>query len=348
MNEIDSRYYDGAFAVRNPDFAANELAEKQSMIDKAIANAKAVGTIAGNIAASAPAGVAGLAVAPFKGAEGASKTIESVQSGITDFLGLSPTDQSHIEALQTIGGALEKLGIPAKWVGDQVLEATGSPAAATAAELILDPLNIVGAAAPAAIKPAAKAAGRVAKQVADKVSPGGTAAVVGATALAGSEDAEALPLSRPIAQAIRQAIESSANITEAGVKKAIQDTGIKQERRKIDATAKRVVEINKELSGSKQNDSLWSGSLGTMRVGHPEMGGYHVMLEHPGDLIRILRAGGVSQEEATKMPLKQRLIKSLDIIESSSTKENADQVKVGDLRIKIVRDGKYIGSFYPE
>lgn len=160
MNELDARYAEAAFAARNPEF---HEAEKQTLLEQAQSFAKAVGTITTGIAASAPAGIAGMATLPFKGVEGAKQVIEDITQALT----YVPQDEAGQAMVQRIAGALKMLGEPAQWVGDKVNDLTGSPAAATAAEVVLDPVNLATAGAAAAIKPAAKVAGKVAKKAAE-------------------------------------------------------------------------------------------------------------------------------------------------------------------------------------
>jgi hypothetical protein len=158
MNEAELRYYEGAFAARNPEAAAQMYAEQADKAMKMQGNvAQAAGTIASGIAASAPAGIAGAVAAPFVGMDGAQQIIQDIQTMLT----YVPKDEEGQAMVQRIGAALESLGAPAKMVGEAVFEMTGSPAAATAAEILLDPLNIAGMAVGSqTVKSGAKAAGR--------------------------------------------------------------------------------------------------------------------------------------------------------------------------------------------
>ena len=157
-----------------------------------VAATKAVGTITTGIAASAPAGIAGMATLPFKGVEGAKQVIDDITQALT----YVPQDEAGQAMVQRIAGMLKMLGEPAQWVGDKVNDLTGSPLAATAAEIILDPVNIATAGAAAAIKPAAKVAGKVAKKVAEnaaapvapKVGPGAQRGAIGDTSYANVPD----------------------------------------------------------------------------------------------------------------------------------------------------------------
>lgn len=119
---------------------------------------EALETLGSAIAGSVPAGLAGLAVLPFQGPEGAGKMVERVQ----DYLTIDPQTEGGVRALRGIAGALSPLGAPAQAVGDATLRLTGSPLAATAAEVLLDPLNATGTLA--AAKPVARAAAAGARQ----------------------------------------------------------------------------------------------------------------------------------------------------------------------------------------
>ncbi len=120
---------------------------------------EALEALGSTILGSVPAGLAGAAVLPFQGPEGAAKTIGRVQ----DYLTIDPQSEGGDKALLGILKALSPLGAPAQAVGDTALRLTGSPLAATAAEVLLDPLNAAGVLA--AAKPAARAAAAGARQV---------------------------------------------------------------------------------------------------------------------------------------------------------------------------------------
>jgi hypothetical protein len=167
MNELEMRYYEGAFAARNPEAAEvmyAEQAEKAMKMQGSVA--QAVGTIGSGILASAPAGIAGVASMPFVGMDGAQQIMQDIQTMLT----YVPKDEEGQAMVQRIGTALESMGAPAKMVGEAVFEMTGSPAAATAAEILLDPLNIAGMAVGSkAIKAGAKAAGGAIKTAGSSV-----------------------------------------------------------------------------------------------------------------------------------------------------------------------------------
>lgn len=113
---------------------------------------EALETLGSAILGSVPAGLAGLASMPFQGVEGAAKTIERVQ----DYLTVDPQTEGGVRALRGIAGALSPLGAIPQAAGDATLRATSSPLLATVAELLVDPLNLLGIGATA--KPIARGA----------------------------------------------------------------------------------------------------------------------------------------------------------------------------------------------
>ena len=121
-------------------------------------SAEAVMTVGSAIAGSLPAGLGGIAklIATQDPAK-ATAAIDDLMQAFT-YIPRTPEGQRQAEALAQ---SLQLLGIPAEWVGDKVLEMTGSPLAATAANVALDPLNL--ALSPAAGK-VAKSAARSAKR----------------------------------------------------------------------------------------------------------------------------------------------------------------------------------------
>lgn len=122
----------------------------------------ALDTLGSAILGSVPAGLAGLgSLLSFQGPEAAAKTVGRVQ----DYLTLDPQTEGGDKALLGIVKALAPLGAPAQAVGDVTLRATGSPLAATAAEIMLDPLNAAGlVAAGPALRAGARSAGRNVKR----------------------------------------------------------------------------------------------------------------------------------------------------------------------------------------
>ena len=95
--------------------------------------------IASAVLLSIPAGLAGLyQVIKEQSQEEADKIMQTIQSHA-----YKPTDETAKETLKTMLSAAETLGIPAKIIGNFGLKTTGSPLVATAAEIILDPINYI-------------------------------------------------------------------------------------------------------------------------------------------------------------------------------------------------------------
>lgn len=119
--------------------------------------AKAAGTLLSGIASAVPAGYAGLLeLARTRDPKMAADAVEALQERYMSM----PEDERTAEKIERLSGALETLGEPARLVGETTLRATGSPLAATIAELGLDPMNylpLIGK-APAAARAAKKAA----------------------------------------------------------------------------------------------------------------------------------------------------------------------------------------------
>jgi len=129
---------------------------------------EALTTIGAGILSSVPAGIAGLGVLPFKGVDKAVETIDAVQDYLTP---VPKTDEGN-RMLQRMGGAMETLGAPAEYIGEKTREITGSPALATAAEMALDPLNLIGSAvAGKAVASGARAVGRGARAAGRELGP---------------------------------------------------------------------------------------------------------------------------------------------------------------------------------
>ena len=121
-------------------------AEVYDKLDKVIAiskdftdYAKAVGAIGAGLVMSIPAGYFGIYEAiKTKDPAKASEVVQTIQSAM-----YMPDDEGAQEVMKKIIEVAELLEIPARWVGDTVLDATGSPAAATGAYIALDPLNYI-------------------------------------------------------------------------------------------------------------------------------------------------------------------------------------------------------------
>lgn len=110
---------------------------------------EAAGATVGGIAAAVPAGLRGLyELAATRDPAAAAAAVERTQAGIMGRLtsGMTPEGQRYTEA---IGRGMEVLNVPAERIGLATLGATGSPGAATAAEIVLNPLNLAAALVPA-------------------------------------------------------------------------------------------------------------------------------------------------------------------------------------------------------
>jgi hypothetical protein len=101
---------------------------------------EAAATIGSSILGSVPAGLEGLFTLARTGdREAAEARINEIQEALT----YMPSSQGSMDALQAAAGPLEALAAPSEFMGQQTLDITGSPALATAAELFLDPLNLL-------------------------------------------------------------------------------------------------------------------------------------------------------------------------------------------------------------
>lgn len=95
--------------------------------------------VASSILLSIPAGFAGLyQVIKEQDSSKGADIVSSIQQA-----GYMPDDEASKHVMESILHAAQTLGIPAQWVGNKALELTGSPALATASEIILDPINFI-------------------------------------------------------------------------------------------------------------------------------------------------------------------------------------------------------------
>ena len=123
--------------------------------------------VGGGLLAQIPAGLRGLyELATTQDPAKAAKAVEETHKFLTEKLQPStPEGQKYLKATADVMG---KLNIPAEAIGQYTLEKTGSPAIATASEILLNPLNAVGG-----IGPVAKALGAGAKAVGKAAKAGG-------------------------------------------------------------------------------------------------------------------------------------------------------------------------------
>lgn len=98
---------------------------------------------------SVPAGLHGLATLSGTGdLERAAAATQRAQDALT----YRPRTEAGQAATARMGAGLNRLAGPSEWIGGQILKHTGSPAAATLGEMVLDPLDLL---------PGAKALGAV-------------------------------------------------------------------------------------------------------------------------------------------------------------------------------------------
>lgn len=119
--------------------AAPEGADQRqvgSAIDEALVTA---GTA---VLGSIPAGLGGILELLKTGdVDSAVSEIERIQGALT----VLPESEAGMAALESAMPIMETLSAPAEYVGQKTLETTGSPALATGAEIVADPLNLIGA-----------------------------------------------------------------------------------------------------------------------------------------------------------------------------------------------------------
>jgi len=175
------------------------------------------------------------------------------------------------------------------------------------------------------------------------------AALAGAPATITGDDAEASPLSRAASAALRALRDGD----EQPIRRTIENAAPKLAPGKVETIAKREAALRDALRGAAEDDVLWSGSLGEVRVGHQEFVAHHIMLEHPGDLDRILRAAGVPPDETHALgrdPVT-RLERALDELAArgEQVSEQPERYALGELRVRVVRKSRTeIGTLYVE
>jgi len=126
-----------------------------------LSGAKAAGTMLSGMAASIPAGYAGaLELLRTRDPKMAADASEAMQERYMSI----PDDPRTIEKVEGLAKYLEPLSVPAQYIGEKALRLFGDPLAATAAEMVLDPLNYLPAIgkAPAAAKAVGRAVSKIA------------------------------------------------------------------------------------------------------------------------------------------------------------------------------------------
>lgn len=181
------------------------------------------------------------------------------------------------------------------------------------------------------------------KAISPSILAGGAAAGAGLAAGMTADDAEAAPLSGMVAKAIRAL---SRTATKPEIEAAILKADPKLNPGKVATYTARVETLNRETSGMPGTTELWKGRIGMMPLGHAEMGGYHVMLEHRGDLIDILRASGLGVETVNSMSSIELLQWALRAIDAAPAYKDGTR-HIGKLTVKVVKNGpEKIGTFY--
>lgn len=107
-----------------------------SIADTVLGTPEAALSVGTGIAAAVPAGIAGLAqtLNPFAEEGAGEQATRSIQEALT----FQPRSERGKAALEGVAGVGEVLDVPGQFLGDVTLEATGSPAAATAARMAPD------------------------------------------------------------------------------------------------------------------------------------------------------------------------------------------------------------------
>jgi len=129
----------------------------QSPFDRAVTGAiETAAAIGTNLFGSAPAGIECVFRLARTGSPlEAAQRVEEVQQGLT----YQPRTQEGQAMLRGVGEVLSPLSAPSEFVGETTMETFGSPIAATAAEVLGDPLNFVPGLKGAAIAAPAAARG---------------------------------------------------------------------------------------------------------------------------------------------------------------------------------------------
>lgn len=105
----------------------------------------ATNKIAATVVASIPAGIGGIySLIKDRDVAKAGDFVEEISGWITDKISAKTDKVETQEAADEIMRVIQKISIPAEWVGDKALDLTGSPAVATTADIVLDPLNLLG------------------------------------------------------------------------------------------------------------------------------------------------------------------------------------------------------------
>ena len=178
-----------------------------SVAQRLFGGLQAGGAVVGGALSAVPAGFAGLYKLATTGSpEQAAQAVEATQGAIMQPLvsRMTPTGQEYAAA---VGRGMEFLNTPAVRIGEATLGATGSPAAATAAEIVLNPLNLVAAALPAKAALTARGA-RPGAAAAEAATPG--AALPGGAAILTPEQTIAAQTVPTVAERMARAQQMGA------------------------------------------------------------------------------------------------------------------------------------------
>jgi hypothetical protein len=108
--------------------------------DRLVGAGEAATSLASGILGSVPAGYEGMA--ELLRSRDPARAAQAVETGLQRYT-YQPRTATGMQEAQAGAHLLEKLDAPSQYVGDYVLEQTGSPGAATAAKIVLDPLNFL-------------------------------------------------------------------------------------------------------------------------------------------------------------------------------------------------------------
>jgi hypothetical protein len=108
--------------------------------DRLVGAGEAATSLASGILGSVPAGYEGMA--ELLRSRDPARAAQAVETGLQRYT-YQPRTATGMQEAQAGAHLLEKLDAPSQYVGNYMLEQTGSPAAATAAQIILDPLNFL-------------------------------------------------------------------------------------------------------------------------------------------------------------------------------------------------------------
>lgn len=145
VREFLDSYITGLIQPSEPFSGGGQMARRQqpeivqSPFDRQVTGAmEAAGALGTGLAGSVPAGIEGLFKLARTGSPlEAAQRVEEVQRGLT----YQPRTQEGQEAFRAVGEVLSPLSAPSEYVGQTILDITGSPALATFGEVALDPLD---------------------------------------------------------------------------------------------------------------------------------------------------------------------------------------------------------------